>query len=223
MFINTIHAAYDHCIDNKHISLTFDDGPNVNTLPIINILNKYKITGTFFINGLNVIRNNHQELIKSIYNNGHILGSHGFSHAAMEKLNYFNQLRELYDNELIFRQLLNKRPYYYRPPYFSYDVNIVNMCNMFGYEIITSNLNTNDWNASTIDEIYNNFVTGLSNGAGVITLQHDYQLFNDEALNKMIDYGLAQGYTFVPLDICIGVNKNYNDDNTYGPNLLNGI
>ena len=34
---------------------------------------------------------------------------------------------------------------------------------------------------------------------------------------------LPNNYTFVPLDICIGVNKIYNDDNKYGPNLLNGI
>lgn len=213
---------YDRCINNKHITLTFDDGPHDNTLNIISVLDTYKITGSFFINGLNVIRNNKQELVKSIYASGHIIGSHGFSHAAMEKLNYFNQLAELSNNEFIFRQLFNKRPYFYRPPYFSYDANIVNMCNMFGYQIIATNLNTNDWNASTSTEIYNNFIAGL-NDNGPIILQHDYQTLNINILAQMINYAISHNYTFVPLDICIGSSQIYNNDNYYGPNLLNGI
>lgn len=222
--INSNGATYNNCVNNKHLSLTFDDGPSTNTRNLVNILNKYNISGTFFINGIYVIRNNYQSLIKEMYNQKHLIASHGFSHGAMEKINYFSQLRELYDNELIFRQVLNIRPLYYRPPYFSYDASIINIINSFGYHIITSNLNTNDWNATTSTEIYNNFINILTknNGGGII-LQHDYQVLNNEALIKMIDYAILKGYKFVPLNTCIGLNQLYTDDNKYGPQLLNGI
>ena len=235
MMVNTINLivlnllitanalVYDKCINDKHLTLTFDDGPNENTINLINILDKYKIKGTFFINGLNIIRNNYQSLIKSMYTNNHIIGSHGFAHAAMEQINDFNKRRELSDNELVFRQLFNKRPYYYRPPYFSYDASVVAMTETFGYSIIATNLNTNDWKATSSDEIYNNFVNGLISNNGSIILQHDYQVLSNDALVKIIDYGILNNYTFVSLDVCIGVNKIYNDDNKYGPNLLNGI
>lgn len=226
---NIVNAlVYDKCINSNHITLTFDDGPTDNTLNLLKILNKHNIKGTFFINGLNVIKNNYQQLVQTMYNQNHTIGTHGFSHADMEKLNNFNAMRELYDNELIFRQLLNKRPYFYRPPYFSYDANVVNMCSMFGYEIIASNLNTNDWNSTTSDEIYNNFINGLndtlsSDKNGKIVIQHDYQTLNIDALEKIINYALEKKYTFVPLKTCLGLTKDYNKDNTYGPFLLNGI
>jgi peptidoglycan/xylan/chitin deacetylase (PgdA/CDA1 family) len=42
---------YDKCINDKHASLTFDDGIHVNTINYVNMLNKYNVSGTFFING----------------------------------------------------------------------------------------------------------------------------------------------------------------------------
>ena len=215
--------VYTRCINDKHISFTFDDSPSNNTVNLINILNQNNVSATFFINGIHIIRDNNINIMKKLYSSNQILGSHGFSHAAMQKLNYFNQLRELYDNELIFREILNLRPFFYRPPYFSYDASIVTMTTSFGYNIIATNLNTNDWNCSTSDEIYTNFVDSLNNNSGPIVLQHDYQNLNNDVLTKMITYSKQQGYDIVSLDICLGFNKIYNDDNVYGPFLFNGV
>jgi peptidoglycan/xylan/chitin deacetylase (PgdA/CDA1 family) len=223
LFNITNANIYEKCVNDKHITITFDDGPHINTPAIVNILNNHNISGAFFINGLNVIRNSQYNLIKEMSNQGHVIGTHGFSHAAMEKLNEFNARRELFDNEFIFRQIFNKRPYFYRPPYFSYDAEIVNLCNDFGYEIITTNLNTDDWMMDTADDIYNSFLDKFSNYSGIIMLQHDYQINGNEALEKIINFVKKENYTFVPLDECIGTVKRFSDDNFYGPFLLNGI
>ena len=223
LFNITNANIYEKCVNDKHITITFDDGPHINTPAIVNILNNHNISGAFFINGLNVIRNSQYNLIKEMSNQGHVIGTHGFSHAAMEKLNRFNKNREFYDNEFIFRQIFNKRPYFYRPPYFSYDAEVVEICNNFGYEIITSNLNTDDWMMDTADDIYNSFLDKFSNYSGIIMLQHDYQINGNEALDKIIKYAKEENYTFVPLDECIRSNKRFNEDNFYGPFLLNGI
>lgn len=211
---------YEKCVNDKHISLTFDDGPHKNTINIVNTLNSYNISGTFFINGFNVIKNNYQQLVKDMHSSGHILGSHTFSHPALEKLNKFNKERELYDNEFIFRQLFNKRPYFMRPPYFSYDLEVVEISNHFGYEVITTNLNTDDWMVDSPKDIYENFLSKYSNYSGIITLIHDYHEGADGALKLIIPFMISENYTFVSLDECIGSNKKYNEDNYYGPNLL---
>jgi peptidoglycan/xylan/chitin deacetylase (PgdA/CDA1 family) len=214
LIINNCNAnIYEKCINDRHITLTFDDGPNDNTPYIVKILDSYNISGAFFINGLAVMRDNKYKFIKEMADKGHVLGSHGFSHGAMERLNTFNQIRELYDNEFIFRQIFNKRPYFYRPPYFSYNSDIVNICNNFGYEIITSNLNTDDWQMNSSDEIYNSFLNKFSNYSGIIMLQHDYQIHGNEALIKIIEHVISNNYTFVPLDTCIGSDKRLSDDN----------
>lgn len=215
---------YDKCINDKHVSLTFDDGIHENTINYVNMLNKYNVSGTFFINGLTIVRNNNYvNLVKQMSANGHIIGSHGFSHAAMEKLNQFNANRELSDNELIFRQIFNKRPSIYRPPYFSYSGEILSIINNFGYDVITSNLNTDDWEVETAEEIYNNYLSKFDNTTGKIILQHDYHANGHLALEMIIQHLRNNSYTIVPINVCIGVNNVFIDDNVYGPNLLDGI
>jgi peptidoglycan/xylan/chitin deacetylase (PgdA/CDA1 family) len=143
----------------------------------------------------------------------------------MEKLNLFNKERELYDNEFIFRQLFNIRPRFYRPPYFSYNSEVVDICNRFGYDIIVSNLNTDDWSSNSSEEIYNNFLDKWNNATGHIVLMHDYQTYNLVALEKIILFVKKNNYKFVSMSECIGMSLDYKyiADNTYGPNLLNGI
>lgn len=215
---------YDKCINNNHASLTFDDGIHENTNNYVDMLNKYNVSGTFFINGLSVVRNNNYvDLVKQMSAGGHIIGSHGFSHAAMEKLNQFNANRELTDNEFVFRQIFNKRPALYRPPYFSYNQEIINMINNFGYNIITSNLNTDDWEVETAEDIYNNYLAKFDNTTGKIILQHDYHQFGHLALEMIIQHLQNNNYTIVPLNVCIGVENIFIEDNKYGPNLYDGL
>ncbi|MCM1989799.1 polysaccharide deacetylase [Oceanirhabdus seepicola] len=56
--------------------LTFDDGPSSNTLAILDILDKYNIKATFFVNGHEGL----EHLYKEIVNRGHVIANHTFSH-----------------------------------------------------------------------------------------------------------------------------------------------
>lgn len=216
---------YDRCVNDKHIALTFDDGINKYTRKIVNTLNKFNITGTFFINAITVINNKkNQKLLKKMYERGHTIGSHTFSHPALEKLNNFNIQRELYDNELIFRNLFRKRFRYFRPPYFSYDDNIYDIItNIFGYDFIATNYMAKDWVITNPDIIFNEFKDKLNTTNGLLTIQHDYSYASAFALPKMIKYAKKSGYKFVSLADCLGHTESYYEDNKYGPNLNNGI
>ncbi len=58
--------------------LTFDDGPSQNTLKILDILEKYGISATFFVTG-----NNHSgqsDIYQRILAEGHVLGNHTYTH-----------------------------------------------------------------------------------------------------------------------------------------------
>ena len=218
---------YEKCINPKHITFTFDDGPDEITQQLVNILNKYQIKGTFFINGINIIKNpKYKNMLKQINNEGHILSSHTFSHSALEKINKFNIYRELYDNELIFRELINMRPRYFRPPYFSYNDDIFDVINNhFGYDLIATNMMANDWDGISSQAIYDFWVNKLITEpeTGKIILIHDDIFNNIQALEIFIEYGLSNNYTFVNLIDCVGHITAYIEDNKYSPNLLNGI
>ncbi|WP_159431528.1 polysaccharide deacetylase family protein [Caldanaerovirga acetigignens] len=63
---------------SKVAYLTFDDGPSYNTPEILEILKEYGIKATFFVNGWN--KKNLKEMLKMIYEDGHALGNHTYSH-----------------------------------------------------------------------------------------------------------------------------------------------
>ncbi|MGG7059971.1 polysaccharide deacetylase family protein [Clostridium nigeriense] len=69
--------------DGKKIAyLTFDDGPSEHsTEKILDILKQNDIKATFFTLGSSIEKNSRaQQLLKRIANEGHAIGSHGYSH-----------------------------------------------------------------------------------------------------------------------------------------------
>lgn len=82
--------------ETKKVYLTFDDGPSGRTQEVLDILDKYDVKATFFVLGSNVERN--PETTKRIYDSGHFIASHGFTHKYSEiysspenVLNEYNQ------------------------------------------------------------------------------------------------------------------------------------
>lgn len=65
----------------RQIALTFDDGPNPITTPIIlNALKKHNAKATFFVLGKNAINN--PLLLQRIVLEGHAIGTHSYSHRS---------------------------------------------------------------------------------------------------------------------------------------------
>lgn len=68
--------------DTKRAFLTFDDGPSENTAKILDILNQNKVKATFFVLGSNVEKR--PDLVKKMYDEGHFIANHGYSHKYSE-------------------------------------------------------------------------------------------------------------------------------------------
>lgn len=69
--------------DGKKIAyLTFDDGPSKKVTPeILDVLEKNNIKATFFVVGKQIEENDYaKDNLKRIYNEGHAIGNHGYSH-----------------------------------------------------------------------------------------------------------------------------------------------
>ena len=64
-----------------------------------------------------------------------------------------------------------------------------------------------DWNvssgdaggASTSEQVFNNVVSRFDDGQYVV-LQHDTMGFSVDAVERIIQYGMENGYTFLPMD-----------------------
>ncbi len=94
------NIKYIYKSETKRAFLTFDDGPSANTEPILNILNSYGIKGNFFVLGTRVEAM--PNVVKTMYEQGHFIGNHGYSHnysqiysspqAVLDEYNKTNQL-----------------------------------------------------------------------------------------------------------------------------------
>lgn len=94
---------------NKKIAyLTFDDGPSQKiTKEIIEILDNYNIKATFFVIGKMAEEN--PEVLKLIYDKGHSIGSHSYSHNyGYIYKNTDNFLGELKATEKVFKSILGQ-------------------------------------------------------------------------------------------------------------------
>lgn len=64
--------------DGKYAYLTFDDGPSANTMEILDILDRYGVKATFFVNGHTGATM--EERYKAIVDRGHAIGIHTYTH-----------------------------------------------------------------------------------------------------------------------------------------------
>lgn len=89
----------------KRAFLTFDDGPSKNTKDILDILKENDIKATFFVLGCQV--EVFPETTKRIYDEGHYIANHGYSHiyssiyqTAQQVLVEYNQCNQIVANTI---------------------------------------------------------------------------------------------------------------------------
>lgn len=74
------------------VKITLDDGPDLARTPkVLDMLKKYNLQATFFVEGINLVGESEQaqerrELLKKMYGEGHIIGNHTFDHAILTLL-----------------------------------------------------------------------------------------------------------------------------------------
>ncbi|MGC8471689.1 MAG: polysaccharide deacetylase family protein [Acidimicrobiales bacterium] len=98
------------------VALTFDDGPNEPyTSQIADILGASGVRATFFSVGACVDR--HPETARRLASDGHVLGSHGYSHRLDRCVGREVLRDEVRRAEAAFSRHLGLRPVLFRPPW----------------------------------------------------------------------------------------------------------
>ncbi|MGN0603384.1 MAG: polysaccharide deacetylase family protein [Oscillospiraceae bacterium] len=101
----------------KLCALTFDDGPNTDTTPLVlEKLRKYGITATFFIVGNNIDEDSEQ-VVKKAADMGCEICNHSRTHSAMPELSAEDIRAEIEFTSGEIERITGKRPKFFRPPY----------------------------------------------------------------------------------------------------------
>jgi len=133
------------------VALTFDDGPDPEWTPkILDVLQREHATATFFLIGIQTDR--FAGLAKRIYNEGHTIGNHTFTHPDVSNISQKHLKVELNLTERLFASLVGVRATLLRPPYAideepdtADQVRPLEFAQDMGYITVGNRIDPNDW------------------------------------------------------------------------------
>ena len=100
------------------IAITFDDGPNASSTPILlDGLKERKVRATFFLIGENVEKDENEKIVKRMYEEGHLIGNHTYTHCNLSKLETGEAKKELEQTDTVIEKITGKQPVFARAPY----------------------------------------------------------------------------------------------------------
>ena len=194
----------------KIVYLTFDDGPSEYTGKLLDVLNKYNVKVTFFVT---CSRANHRDMIKRAYDEGHSIGlhscSHNYSKIYVSDDAFYSDLGEV---SSVVKDLTGEESKLLRFPGGSSNLasktyskgimsRLTDSVTAKGYRSFDWNVSSGDAdNATNSDMVYNNIVYNLK-GDYSIVLQHDTKEFSVDAVERIIKFGLDNGFTFKALNV----------------------
>ena len=195
--------------DTKIAYLTFDDGPSAAVTPLVlDVLKEENVKATFFVLGTNI--KNNPDILKRIYNEGHYIANHGYSHNYSKIYkNAKNVLEEYEKTEKIIRETLNNKQYssnLFRFPGGFTGGKYEKIKKEAGKLLNDNNISYIDWNvltgdaegANTKEKILKNVEKHLKDKGNIVVLMHDSssKILTYETLKDVIKYLREQGYTF---------------------------
>ena len=176
------------------IALTFDDGPHpVYTKQLLDGLRERGVTATFFLIGENIEGN--EDLIKQMYEDGHLIGNHTWSHVKLTDMEAKAACEEITKTSALVKEITGKDTEYIRPPFGSWEPDLE--CGFAMFPVLWS-VDTRDWTTKNVEQVVNRAVSGAEDNA--IILFHDCYASSVEAALRTVDILQAEGYEFVTAD-----------------------
>ncbi|MCF6410617.1 polysaccharide deacetylase family protein [Pseudalkalibacillus salsuginis] len=157
---------------------------------ILATMRKHKIHTTFFLDGSWVKKN--QELAKVIFDEGHEIGNHAYSHPDMKTLTNQRIKDEIHKTNDIIQSTLEVTPTWFAPPSGSYRMDVVKIASSMNMYTILWSLDTIDWRKPDPTKMANRVVNKIHPGAMV--LMHPTSS-TAKGLEQMIQGIRAKGYS----------------------------
>ena len=205
-YIDKLHG--DDCAD-KVVYLTFDAGyENGNVEKILNVLKEEDVSGAFFVLG-NIIEKN-PELIKRMFDEGHLVCNHTFSHDPMLRKSKDEINQELTRLEKCCKELTgNEMSKYYRPPEGKFTEDGMRSLQELGYKTVFWSFAYADWDNDhqpSDESAKTKILENVHNGE--VMLLHPTSSTNARILSDVIKSLKADGYRFGTLDeLCNNEDK----------------
>ncbi|KIO53496.1 polysaccharide deacetylase family protein [Flavobacterium hibernum] len=204
---------------HNQVVLTFDDGPDPTYTPqILDILKKEKVPAVFFVVGLQGESN--IPLLQRIYNEGHEIGNHTFTHPNIALVSTERATSEMEATRLLIEAVTGRSTVLFRAPYNAdaeptteAELEPVALSKIHNYYTVGESIDPNDWEIGvSADSIYSRTIKQYEADPdkGIILL-HDAggnRQATVEALPRIIKYFKDKGIQFTTVSHLLGKTKN---------------
>lgn len=210
----------------KKLALTFDDGPSAEfTPPILDELRKQGVPATFFVIGQNAA--NFPGLVHQMWNEGHELGNHTFTHPNLAAVSEEREILELNSTRRALESILGRSTVWFRPPYqadaepsSAEEVRPIVTAAHLGYSMVGELIDPQDWNLWKGEPGYQTLRGGEDIAKSVLeqvgSMKANVILLHDaggdrsatvKALSILIPELKAQGYQFVRISDLLSASR----------------
>jgi len=181
--------------DDKYVALTFDDGPDIHTDRLLDILRENDSRATFFLTGNKL--DSHKDVAARYIKEGHDVGNHLFSHTPLPKLSSSDINEEIEETDRIFKEVTSQSMSFIRAPHGEYPEESKKAPGMLDKPLIGWNVDTYDYIYKMGEMVEHRLLNKVNDGS--IVLLHDTHESTVDAIEKCLPKLKEQGFRFVNL------------------------
>ncbi len=176
----------------KYVALTFDDGPSGKyTRQLLEGLYDRGVKGTFLLCGYRI--QEYPELTQAIFDCGHEIGFHGFSHKNMKELSRRDIAGEIMKTDELLPE--GCRPRFLRPPGGCCSDAVRQVAEARNLAILSWSVDPRDWATDDTAAIERSVLKNIHDGD--IVLLHDMSSSSVQAALDIVDTLLEENYEIV--------------------------
>ncbi|MFC4475849.1 polysaccharide deacetylase family protein [Flavobacterium chungangensis] len=187
----------------KKIALTFDDGPSIYTLEVLELLKKYDAKATFFCIGKNI--ETHPEILQKVIDDGHLVGNHSYSHSKFFDFYHEDKItEEIRKTDKLLEKFTSRKINFFRPPYGVTTPSIRRALKTTGHKTIGWNIRSLDGGTKNKELIFNRLIKHISPGG--IVLLHDTAEHSVLVLEQFLQFLQQNNYEVISVEELLNLN-----------------
>lgn len=196
---------------DRHVALTFDDGPTKWTADILDELKRRDVKATFFVIGTRVA--DRPDLVRRMLAEGHEVGVHTMTHINMANVPAWRQRLELDQTQLAIAAATGETTDLLRPPFSSLAKDLhpsewQAIERTRNYRVVLADRDTEDWRRPGVAKIVARGTP--EHGKGAVIMLHDgggNRAQTVAAVDRLITELKHRGYTFDTVTQGVGVGS----------------
>ena len=178
--------------ETKYVALTFDDGPSGRyTRQLLDGLQDRGVKATFFLCGYRV--KDYPDIAQRIFDEGHEIGFHGYSHKNMQTMSRRDIAGEIVDTQALLPQ--GCFPKFLRPPGGCCSDGLRQVAEARQLSILSWSVDPRDWATRDTAAIETAVLKNIKDGD--IVLLHDMTVSSVNAALDIVDTLLEEGFEIV--------------------------